>query len=241
MWCTALVFIVDSPAFNDKDCAAVGSMVQEWCVSEKSWTLNPKSSITSRGIISQQQQPVPMDVGALTTQVCSLQKVITGLKGSKGRGKKGHAPNYTSNYTSNYANNNGFTSYNNKGYKGKSKKGFKGKGKGKQVGKSWLPEKAKLGEDMGFRGYCGGCFQYGHKRKHCPNGDKMVQGMTGSSSTGSCSPSMSSLPSTPAASVCGLCVGMQPNEWYDDDGEGNCVGHDWPPPTAEEWKAIEDQ
>ena len=73
----------------------------------------------------------------------------------------------------------------------------------------------------------------------------MIQGMTGSSSTGTYAPSSGSFPSTPASSesglVCGLSVGMQSDEWYDDDGEGNFLDHDWPPPSEGEWFSMAEQ
>jgi hypothetical protein len=101
-----------------------------------------------------------MDVGALTTQINQLAKQVSYMSNGKGKGK-------------------GYKGYSGKGYKGWSSKG-KGKGKGypsyskgyKGKGKGWSPSnynnKGKGKGDSGFQGYCGGCHEWGHKRKHCP-------------------------------------------------------------------------
>jgi hypothetical protein len=187
-----------------------------WMTARRSFGQTTSSS-TPAG--SREKDPIAMDVGHLEVNQMTKgyndkgfgQKGKYGKFGDKGFGKKGKGPGYGKGY----------------GFKGKAVgksggKGEEGKAYSKGGGKTY--GKDLRGIDT-FHGYCGGCWQWGHKKAHCPQRtSRMEIGATSVSSSPmfSATPSAASSVSGSSARIQAVSAAQPSGEWCEEDDE------DWP-------------
>ena len=221
-------------AVPNVDFSSMNATVVTWMLAKKSYSTNPATS-SSAPAGGSHKDPNAMEIGAMNSGWDSgksygksygkqgKQNYDKGGKSGKGFGK----PNFTKGfgkqtYGKGFGKQSGKGHYNDKGFGKQSGKSF-GKFKGKSEsygGKSSAPDV--------FPGYCGGCWEWGHKKAHCPQRPKgmdvgAVAGHGTSSVSTGCRSGFSDPGSSISAHVGALSSLPMINEtddgedWHEDD------------------------
>jgi hypothetical protein len=216
----------------------MNEIITTWMIAKKSYQ-TPKEQPQSR-------DPNAMEVGALSSHWQPYGKG-DGKSGksygkSQGKGGKSYGKSYGK------GDGKGGKSYGKSGGKGGKSYGKSygkgGKSYGKSDGKSYGKGPSSSFMVGAFHGYCGGCWEWGHKKAHCPSrSSRMEIGAVAGSSTAA----PSSARSATAFSEVGTSVSQRIqavsssallDTWDEEDWPDETYGwwtEDWPEPWWDEW------